>query len=281
MTGNPAADLADWTIEDGEVTLEPPVTGVDIRLPAGSITVAVTDGPPRVGVADVVGGPVKIRLVGGVITVRQHGPEGADAVDDIAGSLLAAFGVRRGRGRRATVTVLVPSPVRVAVRTVGGEVMFSGLEEATVDTVAGDVTISRHRGSLRVATVSGGVQAAGVVGQASVTTVNGDVTIAGGDLRELRIHTVAGDATIDVELREGSHAFNSVSGNMAMRAVAPDGLDLDATTINGHLSCAVGNPVQDDRPGIRRLRATEGQGGARFRSHTVSGDVAVLSGVVS
>jgi len=280
MTGS-SADLADWTIEDGEVTLDAPVTGVDIRVPGGSVTVAVADGPPRVAVADAVGGAVTVRHVGGLLTVRQHGPEGVEAVDDIAGSLLAAFGLRPGGGRRATVTVLVPTPVRVAVRTLGGEVMFSGLEEATVDTVAGDVTISRHRGSLRVASINGGVQAAGIVGRVSATTVSGDVTIAGGDLAELRLHTVSGDAIVDVELREGNHAFQSVSGNLALRMLAPAGFDLDATSVAGHLSCAVGTPVDVSRPGLRRLRAIEGAGGAHFRSHTVSGDVAVLLGASS
>jgi hypothetical protein len=271
--------VAEWTVNDGEISIEAPVSAVDVRLPAGSLTVAVADGPARVLIADVDGGPVTVREQGGAVTIRQPGPDGPDAVDDMVGALMGALGMGRRARRRASVTVLLPAPARVTARTMGAAVMFSGLEDATVDTVTGDVVVSHLHGSLRVATVGGSVQAADLGGRLSVATVSGDVTIAGATLSELRARTVSGDVAVDAELRGGAHAFQAVSGNLALRLRAPAGFDLDASSVSGTVVCDVGQPVDQGRPGLRRVRVVVGDGGARLRTHTVSGDLTVLSAV--
>jgi hypothetical protein len=287
VTRSRGAEVAQWAVEEGEIELEHHPSAVDVRLPSGSLTVAVTDGPPRVLVTAAEGGPVIIEEIAGVVTIRQPGPEGADALDELLGSVLGALriGWARGgmgsgrRGRRAVVTVLLAATARVTARTVGAPVMFSGVDEATVDTVGGDVTVSRLRGALRVMTVGGDVQGADVDGRLSVTTVSGDVTVARGQLGELRAHTVSGDVTVDAELLEGAHVFRSVSGNLALRLRAPSGFDLDASSVSGTVVCGVGEPVDQSRPGMRRVRASVGDGGVRLRSNTVSGDLTVLSAV--
>jgi hypothetical protein len=269
--------MGHWTIEEGELGLEPPVAAVDVRLPAGAVTVAVSDGPPRVIVTDVQGGPVTVHQEGGTVTIRHPGPEGPDAVDDLIGSVMGALGIGRRARRQASVTVLLPDQATVTARTVGAPVMFSGLEEATVDTVTGDIVVSRLHGSLRIATVGGSVQAADIGGRLSITTVSGEVTVASARLSELRARTVSGDVTVDAELLGGGHAFQAVSGNLALRLRAPQGFDLDASSVSGTVVCQLGDPVDLGRPGRRRVRVAVGDGGARLRSHTVSGNLTVLS----
>jgi len=268
---------AEWFLEDGQVELHDAVDEVLVRVPSGSVTVAVTDGPPRVLVEGAEGGPIVVAHTGGRLTVRQPGPEGTQAVDDLVGSMLGAAGWGRASHRRAEVTVLLPAPARAAVRTVGAEVMFSGVGAASAETVSGDVTVSRVRGATRVLTLSGAVQAAGIDGQLDVSTVTGDVTIAGGRLSGFRVRTVSGDVAVDAELGAGDHGFRAVSGNLALRIFTPDGLDLDASSFSGSLVCSVGRLEDLSRPGLRRVRARDGNGGARFRSTSVSGDLTVMA----
>jgi hypothetical protein len=268
---------AEWSLEDGQVELPDAVDEVLVRVPSGSVTVAVVDGPPRVLVEGAEGGPVLLAHAGGRLTIRQAGPEGSEAVDDLVGSLLGAAGLRPGVRRRAEVTVLLPVPARAGVRTVGAEVMFSGVRAASAETVSGSVTVSRVPGSTRILTVSGAIQAAGVDGVMDVSTATGDVTIAGGRLGGFRVRTVSGDVAVDADLLAGDHGFRSMSGNLALRIATPDGLDLDASTFSGSLVCSVGQLDDLSRPGLRRVRARDGNGGARFRSTSVSGDLTVMA----
>lgn len=276
MTGY-RTDVDEWTVEEGEIVLEGRVDSVDVRIPAGSVTVAVSDGPARVLVSETRGGPVSVALTGGALTVRQPGPEGVDALEDIVGSFLGAVGLGRDRGRRAAVTVLVPAPVPAVARTVGAEVTFSGIDDAAADTVTGEVTVSRARRSLRVNTVSGAVWAADLEGAVSVKTVSAPATVARSRLDELRAQTVSGDIAVDATLRGGAHTFRSVSGDLSLRAEFPDGMALEATTVSGRVVCGVGQPQEAARPGGRRVTAAAGAGGARLATRTVSGDVTLVS----
>lgn len=277
MTAHRRTDADQWRLDEGEIELDGVVTSVDVRIPGGSITVAVTDGPPRVVVGETRGGPVLVTFLGGVVTVRQPGHDGVDALEDIVESFLGAVGVGRDRGRRASVTVLVPAPVPAMARSVTAEVMFSGIDEATADTVSGEVTVSRLGRSLRVNTVSGAAWAADIEGSVSLKTVSAPATVARSRLDELRIQTVSGDVAVDAALRAGAHSFRSVSGDLALRADLPDGFALDATTVSGRVVCGVGDPQEAARPGVRRVAAGIGAGGAHLSTHTVSGDVTVLS----
>jgi len=281
MTDTPTTDIADWTIDDGEIELHSPVMSVDVRIPEGAITVAVAPGPPRVLVSHVEGGPVLVHQEGGALTIRQPGPVGPDAVEGLVGSLIGAFGGRRRGDRRADVLVVVPTAIAVVARTVSATAMFSGMHDASIDTVSGDVTVSGSSGSLRVHTVSGEVEAASVDGRLSVNTVSGDVTIAGGRIDSFRGHTVSGDVVIDGALLAGDHAFRTVSGDLAMRLDVPDGFAIDATTTSGRLTCGlvtmtVDEPQRGFGVGMRRLRAQSRSGRARLKATSVSGDITIV-----
>jgi DUF4097 and DUF4098 domain-containing protein YvlB len=124
--------------------------------------------------------------------------------------------------------------------------------------------------------VSGDIEVAGIAGLAWLKTVSGDITIAGGRLDELAAHTVSGNAVIDADLGAGTHTFNSVSGDLALRVGPDSGLDLEGSSVSGSVRCGVGVPSEDVRPGKRRWHAVAGDGSARLRTHTVSGDVTIL-----
>src|SRR5258708_1570714 len=125
MTGE--VDVAEWQILDGgEIELEDAVEAVDAHIVGGLLSVAVTDGPPRVVLSGIRGGPVIINQTGGVVTIRHpavgvhtgigaaSGPGGglAGLVDSVIGGLFGAIG-----GRYAEVAVLLPAPARASTRT--------------------------------------------------------------------------------------------------------------------------------------------------------------------
>lgn len=282
MTGE--VSVAEWHIQDGgEIELEEAVEAVDAHIVGGLLSVAVTDGPPRILLSNIRGGPVVINQTGGVITIR-HQPAGVapsgggglagivGIVDSVIGGLFGALG-----GRYAEVAVLLPAPARASTRTTSADVMLAGVVDASAETVSGSLTATGIRGSLRMTSVSGAIVAGGIDGRLWLKTVSGEMTIAGATLTELSAHTVSGDLVVDAELGEGTHTFRGVSGGMAIRLDPGTSLDLDASTVSGALACGLGEPEDTSRPGNRRLRVQTGDGRARLRCHTVSGDLTVVA----
>lgn len=270
--------MSEWEISDpGQVALDGVVEAVDAHLIRGSLSVAVGDGPPRIVLGSVRGAPVLIRQIGGVVSISQPSvstrPGFIDAVFEGVYGLLGG----RSMARYAEVVVLVPGPVRVAAKTTSADILLAGMVDSSAETVSGAITASAVQRSLRLSSVSGDIAAADVGGRLWLKTVSGDVTVAGARLTELSAHTVSGEVVVDADLEEGTHTFRGVSGGLALRLDADAGLDLDATTVSGTLSCALGKVTEASRPGSRRLRVDAGDGRARLRCHTVSGDLTVVS----
>ena len=69
----------------------------------------------------------------------------------------------------------------------------------------------------------------------------------------------------------------SVSGNLALRMDESAGLDIDAKSVSGAVQCGIGTPTDHSGPGQRRTRMVTGDGSARLRVQTVSGDVTVVA----
>ena len=264
---------------EGEVALFDPVGSVDVHLWGGSVTVAVTDGPPRVLVEGVRGVPVIVRQDGGSVSIRQ--PIDGDGttsagISGIVETLVTAV-FHSGGSRSADVAVLLPAPARTAVRTASADVVLSAVGDARVETASGTVTVARAHEALRASTASGDIMVADVGGRVALKAVSGEITVAGGRVDELSLHTVSGDAVVDADLLGGTHTFRSVSGNLALRMEADAGLDIDATSVSGGVQCGIGEPTDHSVPGQRRPRVVTGDGSARLRVQTVSGDVTVVA----
>jgi hypothetical protein len=280
------ARMSQWEIEDeGEIHPEGPIEWIDARLVGGALSVAVTDGPPRIVVGSVHGGPVVITDGANGVRIHHrsqtahtdpwshHDPVGG-IVESILSGLRGAFSWFGGRS--ADVSILVPSPVRVVAHTTSADVLVSGVTESKIETVSGALTACGVTGWLQLKTVSGDIAAAHVSGRLWVRTVSGEVTVARANLSELHAKSVSGDVLVDADLSAGSHSLRGVSADMLIRVDPNEGMDLDATTVSGALACAIGEPYEESRPGARRLRMQTGDGGARLICHTVSGDLTVV-----
>ncbi len=264
--------MSEWEITDpGEVVLEPGIEGVDVRLANGSLGIAVADGPPRLLVAAIEGPPLMVSQQGATLVIHHtEGPWMESLLNNIVGMVL-------GGRRTAEVTLVVPQPVRVVARTTTADVLVSGVIDSIVETVSGAITASNIRQSLRLTTVSGNIAAADIGDRLALKTVSGEVTIAASSLTELTAHTVSGDMVVDADLGAGMHTFRGVSGGLALRVPAEADLDIEATTVSGAVASSVGEVTITRRPGSQRMRALAGEGRARLRCHTVSGDLTVVA----
>jgi len=273
--------MTEWYLEDpAELALEAVPAALEAAIVAGTLTVAVSDGPPRVVVDAVRGGPLVVTEEHGRLTIRHtHGRDdlaGGGVLAMVDGVIDAVLGSGGGR-RYAEVAVLVPAPCEARLKSRSGDIVVSGLGVVTTETVSGRTTVRAVGGRLRASTVSGEIEVAGVTGLAWLKTVSGDVTVAGGRLDELAAHTVSGNVVMDADLAPGTHTFNSVSGDLALRLREDAGLDLEGSSVSGMVRCSVGVPAEDIRPGKRRWHAVTGDGSARLRTRTVSGDVTILT----
>lgn len=150
-----------------------------------------------------------------------------------------------GRGRsnsdrndvQVTWTVKVPSGVRLAARTVNGQIGARGL--------SGETSAHTVNGSISIATTS----------WAEASTVNGSITASLGRsdwADEVEFETVNGSITLDLP-----EAINA---------------EVDAETVNGSLQTDFSLTVKG-KWGPKRMHGTIGQGGRSLSLTTVNGNV--------
>ena len=202
------------------------------------------------------------------------------------------------RGGAADLAVKVPAASKLEVSTVSADVETRrvggaqrvnsvsgnlGLDAAAapveVKTVSGNVTLRGAGGStsMRLASVSGDVRIDRLGGELEVSTVSGDLQLTLGTLRSLRLRSTSGDVSLRGALeREASLEAESVSGDLDLRLAAAGGFDLDAESFSGDISTCYGarGTSSGTGPG-NALRNRRGDGGARLRIKTMSGDIQV------
>lgn len=164
----------------------------------------------------------------------------------------------------------------MAASTAGDVTVTDGGSLTSIGTVAGDVTVRGLAGDLVVKTTSGDVDVRGVEGEVRVATVSGDVSLREAGSRAVTARTTIGDVTYDGAFaRGGRYEFATHSGDV--RLVLPAGVDAEMTMQSFSGSMDTDFPVtlagarSATRP--RTLEFVIGEGGARVRAETFSGDV--------
>jgi DUF4097 and DUF4098 domain-containing protein YvlB len=267
--------LADWRIEDElDIALEEEVRKVVVRTVAGEVT--VTAGvSPRIEVRRESGSSVDVRLHGGVLQILQP-----DADTAPIERFIKWF--TEGRRHRCTVAITVPSEATIDVTTVSAPVIVSGFRNGTkVKTVSGDVTLGGLAERVDVKTVSGDVEAKGINAELKLKSVSGDMAVVDGSSRWVDAKSVSGEVLLDLDLDpSGVYDVSTVSGDVALRTTSEPDLSIDAKTVSGEFVSDFGLDF-DARPGRREVHDTIGNGGARLRVKTVSGDLRVMRGRIA
>ncbi len=207
----------------------------------------------------------------------------------------------RGISARVDYVIAVPSGVTVAVKSISGHVLVSGVRgEVRAETVSGDVSvdstpnlsvaktvsgnvIARDIGgpaTLVLSTVSGSVIASGLKVRAlEASSVSGDVKLSGMQVERVEAKSVSGNIDFDAPLvKAGRYEFVSHSGNVRIVISGGAGFELDADTFSGS--------VRSDVPVTLRTMGREdrnrGRGGASSRAIRGSyGDASALLSVRS
>jgi DUF4097 and DUF4098 domain-containing protein YvlB len=123
-----------------------------------------------------------------------------------------------------------------------------------VATVNGSLVIENVVGVVKASSVNGGVIVKGLASPSKLTTVNGSI-----------------EAHYDRLDTPGPSTLETVNGSILL--YLPEKIDAEvmASTVNGSVSTDLPLAVIKNRPVGKDLKGTLGDGGSRFRVHTVNG----------
>jgi lia operon protein LiaG len=209
--------------------------------------------------------------------------------------------VRVPRGRRVDLMLAVGS---VALANVDGDIAVDAHDAAVtatgakgtldIDVGSGTVRASDVQGDLSVDTGSGSVEVSRLRGQAlSIDTGSGDVTgtelesdkvaieTGSGEIRltgisspHLSLETGSGGVTADLRHDVASLQVETGSGDIAIRAPASLGAELDLQTSSGDIETDF--PLQVTRRGRDHVEGTVGDGKGTIAIETGSGGIRLL-----
>ena len=252
--------MTTWTVDrPQQLTIEEPVTRLDVRLITGRLNVVGTDGPARVEVTRVSSRPVVVDH-----RRRQCSVSGTNA-NRVArvpagGSGSSAPVPRRGHHRR-------PGRRPGQPHLISGSLVASGLGNgATVNVTSGQITLMGLAGrDQRAKTVSGPIEALGVTGDLTMETVSGEITLADRAADRVQARTISGSVTCDLD-----NPSQRGPPRHHLRARSPSGCREDAdlavnlNATSGRVTSAFPQVARGrHRPGIRRQRrARRGRGHA-------------------
>jgi len=167
------------------------------------------------------------------------------------------------------------------LKTVSGEITaeISG-DDSEVRSVSGDITVkgSGKPGVLRVSSVSGSLELTNGAGKLDVVTVSGDARVHMVDASEINARTTSGELELHARLlRDARVSAEGVSGDMSLDIGNPGGLTLELESFSGDINgCLAGGVERVSKygPGVR-LNTHTGDGAARVRAKTLSGDIEI------
>lgn len=167
------------------------------------------------------------------------------------------------------------------LKSVSGEIAAQGVaKDSEFKSVSGDIRVTATAPAARLITysVSGNLIVDDLSGELDATTVSGDLLLDLGTITSLRLRSTSGDARLGGRLAKGARVdFESVSGDLSAKLAADAGFSVEADSFSGSLSNCFGvksESVSQFGPG-ERMSLTRGEGSARIRAKTMSGDVRI------
>lgn len=261
-----------------------PPPRIEIRNPAGSVTVEAIEGAGELDVriealdaaaeqlldrvdvsvtdTDRADSPTQLRITVPErrltrtprFAVRVTGPAGAPVRIAVASADVEL----RGRLGRLEVTaasgdVAVERCTELQLRAASGDARVGTVAgPTTVGTASGDLRMEKAEGGLEVRTASGEVSVGQTSGAVSISTASGDVTVGAADAGSVALKTVSGDASVGV-----------VPGLRVW---------LDLSTVSGRMD----SRLEDDGPG-----AGDGPAQLTLALRSVSGDLRVQRAAIA
>jgi hypothetical protein len=258
---------SEWSIEAPTNLEFDEVTGLRVRLIAGSVAVLATNGKPSLEVSSIEGDPLNVTYQDGVLTVAH---------ENLSWEGLLKW--LRPQRHAATVTVSVPRKCQAQVGVVSATAVMSGISaRASVKSVSGGITLDGVTGDVDANTVSGAVEAQGINGKLNFNTVSGDLTLADGWLERLDVNGVSGDVTADLDLDPlGGMQVNTVSGEVVLRLPAEADAQVNLHSVSGDVRSEFAELRRSSAPASRSVSGSLGAGSGQVSVTTMSGRVMLL-----
>jgi hypothetical protein len=259
--------MAHWTIEAPTSLDFDDVTGLRVRLIAGSVAVLASDEKPALDVSNVSGDPLQVTYENGMLTIAH---------ENLTWEGLLKW--LRPQRHSATVTVTVPRGCTTQLGVVSANAVMCGLSaRASVKSVSGGITLDGVTGGVDANTVSGALEAQGVNGKLSFSTVSGDLTLADGWLERMDANAVSGDVTADVDLDPlGGMHVTTVSGEVTLRLPAEADAQVNLHSMSGDVRSEFTELRRSSAPASHSVSGSLGAGSGHVSVTTMSGRVMLL-----
>lgn len=165
----------------------------------------------------------------------------------------------------------------LSVDSVSGKLhLDSGAAELDIDSVSGDVEIHGKASKSHVETVSGNIRSRGLTGETGFETVSGDIDVDNGDYRRLSAESVSGDLKLrGAPSADADISIESMSGDVHLRLPETISAKLQASTFSGDIRSDFGTAKEPDHGPGSNLEVTLGNGSAKVRIETFSGDIEI------
>jgi hypothetical protein len=259
--------MTQWTIEAPTSLNFDDVTGLRVRLIAGSVAVLATDGTPSLDIANITGDPLNVTYEDGMLTISH---------ENLTWEGLLKW--LRPQRHSATVTVTVPRECQTQVGVVSATAVISGTSaRASLKSVTGGITLDGVTGDVDANTVSGTLEAQGINGKLNFNTVSGDLTLADGWLERLDANGVSGDVTADIDLDPlGGMQVTTVSGKVTLRLPPEADAWVDLHSLSGDVHSEFAELRRSSAPAFRSVSGSLGAGSGHVSITTMSGRVILL-----
>ncbi|MEU5565911.1 DUF4097 family beta strand repeat-containing protein [Micromonospora musae] len=265
--------MAGWTVDAPQrLSLDEPVSRLDVRLFSGRLNVVATDGPARVDITRVGRRPITVEQHEGRLSVRQERHWHWRDVLRWIGPF--------GHWSRVDVSIAVPADVRAELRLVDGSLVVSGLRRHTrADVTSGQITLMGLRGNTMAKIVSGPVEALGVGGDLHLETVSGEVILADSAAAQVRAQTVSGAITCDLDNPRSSEIrLHTISGSITVRVREDSDLAVRLHTTSGRITSGFPQVMQESKLGsVANSEGVLGAGDGKLWASATSGSIALLA----
>ncbi|MFI9643627.1 DUF4097 family beta strand repeat-containing protein [Micromonospora sp. NPDC051925] len=265
--------MTTWTVDSPQrLTIEGPVTRLDVRLITGRLNVVGTDGPARIDITRIGRRPLVVEHHDGALQIRHER-------DPRWPGFLWWLG-QLGRRFRTEVSIAVPADVPAYLRLVDGSLVASGLTaDTSVDVTSGRVTLMGLAGRTNAKVISGPVEALGVTGDLTLETVSGEVTLADSAAGRVRANTVSGAITCDLDNpRRSEIRLSTISGPITVRVREDSDLAVHLQTTSGRITSGFPQVVGGAGSGpVKDGHGVLGAGEGKLWASATSGSIALLA----
>jgi putative adhesin len=169
------------------------------------------------------------------------------------------------------------------LRTVSGNISGEVGGDLLVNTATGSIRLTaRGAKSTEVRTINGDIELKGGSGEVEIQTVSGNMKVDLATLTRGRFHSISGNLIAHLSLAPDAELDGeSVSGNLRFDFPAAPSADFDIQSFSGNIDNCFGPKTEKAHYGPgERLEFKNGQGQARVRIETKSGDVHLCTGAL-